>query len=265
MGYREVGMFEVKEILRLYLDKGVGKKPTARVAGVDVKTVRRYIEATEALGIGPPIDDEKLAQVFAHLHAGEAREKGKGYQDCEAKRDEIKAWLDKKVRLTKVRKLLKRVHNVDVSYSTLHRFAVAELDFGRRGKKSVRLVDAAPGQELQIDTGWVVTLTIGGRQVRKKAFIFTPNVSRYRFVYPIESETASAAIGACEAAWAFYGGVFAVLLPDNTKADCGRRFPELGCLTLDRHKGREYTISLAAISLPNGDYRSGLAAVARSW
>jgi hypothetical protein len=53
---------------------------------------------------------------------------------------------------------------------------------------------------------------------RKKAWIFTPVVSRYRFVYPIERETTESAIEACEAAWQFYGGVFAVVIPDNTKA-----------------------------------------------
>ena len=53
---------------------------------------------------------------------------------------------------------------------------------------------------------------------RFKAFIFTPNVSRYRFVYPVFRERAQEAIEACEAAWEFYGGVFAVLIPDNTKA-----------------------------------------------
>jgi hypothetical protein len=42
--------------------------------------------------------------------------------------------------------------------------------------------------------------------------------SRYRFVYPAFQETTAEAIAACEAAWAFFGGVFAVLIPDNTTA-----------------------------------------------
>jgi hypothetical protein len=63
-----------------------------------------------------------------------------------------------------------------------------------------------------------VTLTIDGKKVRKKAFIFTPTVSRYRFVYPIDRETTKAAIDACEAAWTFYGVIFEVVSPDNTKA-----------------------------------------------
>ena len=42
--------------------------------------------------------------------------------------------------------------------------------------------------------------------------------SRHRFVYPTFEETTARAIEACEAAWEFFGGVFAVIIPDNTKA-----------------------------------------------
>jgi hypothetical protein len=37
-------------------------------------------------------------------------------------------------------------------------------------------------------------------------------------VYPAFDETTARAIEACEAAWVFFGGVFAVIIPDNTKA-----------------------------------------------
>jgi transposase len=42
--------------------------------------------------------------------------------------------------------------------------------------------------------------------------------SRHRFVYPTFEETTARAIEACEAAWTFFGGIFKVLIPDNTKA-----------------------------------------------
>ena len=37
-------------------------------------------------------------------------------------------------------------------------------------------------------------------------------------MYPTFEETTARAIEACEAAWAFFGGIFAVIIPDNTKA-----------------------------------------------
>jgi hypothetical protein len=42
--------------------------------------------------------------------------------------------------------------------------------------------------------------------------------SRHRFVWPCFRETTETAILACEAAWEFFGGVFEVLIPDNTMA-----------------------------------------------
>jgi hypothetical protein len=57
-----------------------------------------------------------------------------------------------------------------------------------------------------------------GRRRRFRAWIFTPHLSRYRFVYPCFAESTETAIEACEAAWEFYDGVFGVVVPDNTKA-----------------------------------------------
>jgi transposase len=56
-----------------------------------------------------------------------------------------------------------------------------------------------------------------GKRRRFRAWIFTSVYSRHRFVYPCFAETTKSAIEACEAAWAFFGGVFAVVIPDNTK------------------------------------------------
>ena len=61
-----------------------------------------------------------------------------------------------------------------------------------------------------------------GRRRRFRAWIFSSVLSRHRFVYPVLRETTQTAIEACEAAWAFFGGVFKVLIPDNTKAIIAR-------------------------------------------
>jgi transposase/DNA-binding transcriptional MerR regulator len=212
MAFREVGMFEVREVIRLF-SEGVPKKAIARVVGVDPKTVRSYVAAAEALGLAGVLDDDGLARLLQELRIDVTeRPHGEAWRRCEENRDVIQKCLDKHVRLTKVRKLLER-RDVFVPYPTLHRFAAEELGFGRR-RHSVLVVDPPAGAELQVDTGFVWRL--GG--TRKKAFVFTPTLSRYRFVYVVERETTEAAIEACEAAWAFYGGIFKALVPDNTKA-----------------------------------------------
>jgi hypothetical protein len=62
------------------------------------------------------------------------------------------------------------------------------------------------------------------RRRRFRAQIFTAVLSRYRFVYPVFRETTETAIEACEAAWAFFHGVFRVLIPDKTRS-AGWRTP----------------------------------------
>jgi hypothetical protein len=122
------------------------------------------------------------------------------------------------VRLSKVRRLLQR-RGVRVPYPTLHRYAVAELGFGRTAA-TIAVADCGPGEEIQLDTGWMTLLEPDetGRRRRIRAWIFTPVLSRYRFVYPCFAETTASAIEACEAAWTFYGGVFRTVVPDNTRA-----------------------------------------------
>src|SRR5262249_24229081 len=91
---------------------------------------------------------------------------------------------------------------------------------------SVPVTDGKPGKEVQIDTGWVGEYRDPvGKKRRFKAWIFTAVVSRYQFVYPIEHETTTEAIRACEAAWDFFGRIFEIVIPDNTRAIVERPDP----------------------------------------
>jgi len=50
MGFREVSVVEVREVLRAWLE-GEGLRRVAARAGVDRKTARRYVEAARAAGL----------------------------------------------------------------------------------------------------------------------------------------------------------------------------------------------------------------------
>ena len=220
MAYREVGMIEVKEVLRQWLE-GSGKKTVARRVGVDAKTARRYIAVAESCGLKREagiagLTDEVFGRVLLELEGWRERERGETWAICESRRGRIKELLEEDVRLTKVARLLGR-EGADVPYSTLYRFAKEELDFGKP-TTTIAVLEGQPGQELQVDTGSVGWLWSEGGKRKLKAWIFTAVRSRHRFVYPTLTETTADAIEACEAAWRFYGGVFGVLLPDNTKA-----------------------------------------------
>ncbi len=222
MAFREVTMLEVKEILRLWL-LGVPKKRIAQQLGFDVKTVRRYVTAAQAQGVErghglAALRDELVAGVLAATQPQTGRPRGEDWARCAAQHDFIAGHLDRGVRLTKVGKLLRR-QGVAVSYATLRRYALSELGFGRTAP-TVPVADGEPGAEVQLDTGWMGLLErdLFGQRRRFRAWIFTAVCSRHRFVYPVFRETTETAIAACEAAWAYYGGVFKAVIVDNTKA-----------------------------------------------
>jgi transposase len=229
MAYREVTMLEVKEVLRLWLG-GVAQRRIAAQLGLNVKTVRRYVAAAQASGVSraassEALDDSLIAAVVSRLQSHVGRPRGDGWAECAAQRAVIERFLRQGVRLSKLRKLLRR-QGVDISYATLRRFAIAELGFGERAP-TIPVADCGPGEEVQLDTGWMTYLAPDprGRRRRFRAWIFTAVLSRYRFVYPVVRETTETAIEACEAAWAFFEGVFRVLIPDNTKAIVQRADP----------------------------------------
>jgi transposase len=257
MAYREVTRVETKEVLRQWL-AGAGNKRIAARVGVDAKTVRRYVSAARSLGLErehgeAALTEELLTALRASLHGRPGRQRGEAWEQCEAQREFIAQRLAQGLKLSKLRKLLLR-HGVQVPYATLHRFAVAELGFGRTAA-TVPIADCEPGSELQVDTGWVGYLEPDalGKRRRFRAWIFTAVFSRHRFVWPCFKETTAEAIEACEQAWQFFGGIFRVLLPDNTKAivqQADPLNPLLNATFLEYAQARGFVVDPARVRKP---------------
>jgi hypothetical protein len=222
MTYREVSVIEIKEVLRLWL-AGQSLREVTRLAGLDRKTVRRYVQAAQAAGVtreggDGQLSEEVLGAVVAVVRPDRPRGNGASWEAIAAQREQIQTWLKQELTLAKIHMLLGR-RGVVVPYRTLHRFAVAELGFGRR-QATVRVADGKPGQEVQVDfgrLGLVPDPTTGRRRVAQ-GLIFTAVYSRHMFVYPTLRQTLEEVVAGFEAAWVFFGGVFAVVVPDNIKS-----------------------------------------------
>lgn len=135
MAYREITMIEIKEVLRRWVS-GIPKKRLAAQLGLDPKTVRRYVKEAENCGVRledglTGLTDELVGAVVVALKQPAAHPHGDPWWACEAERSIIEAHLKDGLRLTKILRLLTR-KGVQVPYSTLHRFAVQELGFGRK-------------------------------------------------------------------------------------------------------------------------------------
>jgi hypothetical protein len=98
--------------------------------------------------------------------------------------------------------------------------------------------------ECQIDFAQMGYLLdpVTGRRRKVHALIFTAVLSRHMFVWLTYSQTLTAVIAGCEAAWGFFGGVFKVLIPDNLKpvvtdADAVNPTLSVGWLDYAQHVG----------------------------
>ncbi len=260
MAFREVRVFEVREVLRLWL-RGEGVRSTVRLAGVDRKTVRRYVAAAVELGLVRDGGEERLSDEFVgsvveavRPHRSDGR--GEAWRLLVANHQLIEDWLKKdELTVVKVWDLLTR-RGVAVPQRTLHRYALEVCDVGRgRRGTTVRVNDGEPGDELQIDFGklGLVFDAASGRRRVCHALIFTPVVSRYTFVWLSFRQSIEDVIAGCEAAWVFFGGVFATVIPDNMKAIVDRADslePRLNQAFVEYAQSRGFLIDPARVRSP---------------
>jgi transposase len=219
---------------------------------VDRKTARRYVVAAQAAGLardggGGAVTDELVGAVVEAVRPARPNGHGASWEVLLAHEEQIRGWVtggdgEPPLSIVKVEELLSR-RGVQVPYRTLHRFAVERCGFGVRSTR-VRVADGEPGVECQLDFAQLGLLADAetGRRRRVHALIFTAVVSRHMFVWLTYSQTLTAVIAGCEAAWSFFGGAFRVLVPDNLRAVVARADavnPQLsqGWLDYSQHVG----------------------------
>jgi len=223
MAYREWGMVELREILRRWV-AGEGLRAIARDTGVDRKTVAEYVQVAITLGLrrgGAPPTDEQLAAILATRRPGRpptAEAPSPEIAALAPYRDRIQRWLtDDALRLTKIHRRL-RTEGVQVSYSTLYRFARAQCAF-RLAAVTVRVAEPPPGQAAEADFGllglWTDPAT--ARRHRIWGLLVTLCYSRYAFLAVSLRQDLAAVLDGLEAAWAFFAGVVHRLVIDNLK------------------------------------------------
>jgi transposase len=256
-------MVEVREMVRRWLG-GEGVRAIARATGMDRKTVAAYVRAAGAVGVqrgGAPPTDEQLATIAATRRPGRPTNTTAPSPELETLRPHeatIRQWLGEQLRLTKIHRRL-RAQGIDVSYSSLYRFARTTCAFGRPAI-TVRVADRPPGEVAEADFGvlgtWPDPTT--GRRRRVYGLLVTLAFSRYTFLAISLRQDLPAVLDGLEAAWAFFGGVVRRLVVDNltpavTRPD--RYTPTLNRVFLEYAQYRGVLVDPAVPAHPTGKPR----------
>lgn len=220
MSFRELSMIEIREVLRRW-SAGQAVRAVARETGVDRKTVDRYVSAARELGVSVGVEptDEVVVAVSQRVQGRPLPPASNQWREIEKFRPRIEHWLKSEtpLRLVRIHELLAR-EGLQASYTTLRRFVHRELAWRER-RHTIRVDDAPPGHEAQLDFGLMGRLRDADGRVRKLwVLVVTLTASRYMFVWPTFLQTVEALCEGLDAAWKFFDGMPRHIVLDNMSA-----------------------------------------------
>ena len=214
----EIAVIQVLEILRRWLRGDAGVRVIAQGAGVDRKTAQRYIDVAQEFGLKQSggeeqLTDEFIGRVCKVVRPSRAGEHGSSWELLTRHEEQIKQWLDDDLTVAKIGDVLVR-RGVRVPERTLQRICAEK--FTKAKNNTVRVADGEPGQELQTDFGRMGMLFDPHTNRRRvvHALIVAAVWSRHMLVWLSYGQRTDDVIAGLDAAWTFFGGVFAILMPE---------------------------------------------------
>jgi transposase len=223
MARRSFDVIDISEIL-IHWHAGRSQAQIAASLGVDRRTVRKYTAAAVAAGLepgGPPLSEAEWArrarEWFPEL--ADTRLRQVTWPTIGAHHEYITGQLEAGVTMATIWQRLRDEHGLAVSVASLRRYVAANLpEEARRSQVRVLRPQAAePGAEAQIDYGqmgrWTDPAT--GRLRTVQAFVMVLACSRHMFVRPVLKMDQAAWTECHVAAFGFFGGVPARLVPEN--------------------------------------------------
>lgn len=153
MGYREVGLMQVVEVVRRWQAHESGRT-IARGTGIARNTVAKYLHEAERLGLtpnGPVPTDAQLLQLARLGETAPPARAAPQAQTLAGHQVQIAAWVADDLQLTRIAELLAQ-QGVITSYTTLRRF-VQQAGLGAAPRDTVRMAPSPAGEVAEFDFG----------------------------------------------------------------------------------------------------------------
>jgi transposase len=220
--------FDVVDVTEIFMHWHAGRSLSEMAESLDVdrKTLRKYIAPAVAAGIapgGPARSQEEWAELvrgwFPQL--ADARLRQVTWPAIGKHHEYITAQLKAGVRMSTIWQRLRDEHGLAVSVQSFRRYVAANVPEEVR-RSQVRVLDPRPsqaGEQAQIDYGqlgrWLDPVT--GKLRTVWAFVMVLCCSRHMFVRPVLKLDQRAWTECHVAAFEFFQGVPARLVPDNLR------------------------------------------------
>ncbi|MGH3281931.1 MAG: DDE-type integrase/transposase/recombinase [Trebonia sp.] len=218
--------FEVLDVVEIYQHWNAGR-PKAVIAeslGVDPKTIRKYVKLAEDAGLIPGAQELSRTEWSDLVRTWcpelvDPKERSLTHGVIEPYRPRIEDML-KTNTVTVVHQRLRDEEGLSVGITSFRRYCWSEFpDEGLRAKVTAARPDVKPGDEAQIDYGYLGMFFDPVRQKLRKvwAFVMVLAYSRHMFVRPVLSMDQASWTATHVAAFAYFGAVPSRLVVDNLK------------------------------------------------
>lgn len=225
-------MFDLIELFT-HWHAGRSRRQLAQSLGIDRKTIAKYVAPAIAEHLTPGGDAITEAQWHAHIarwfpDIADPGLRATTWPAIAAHKAQITGWLEADVTIATIAQRLRDEHALDASESSVRRWITAHGDDAALERRvTISRGAVPPGAEAQIDYGklgmWFDPES--GRRVAIWAFVMVLSCSRHIFVQPVIKMHQTSWCVSHVAAFEFFDGVPARLVPDNLKT--GVQTPDL--------------------------------------
>jgi transposase len=179
--------------IKTLFEKGHNKTQIGKILGIDRKTVRKILK-----------NPDKDVHIEKKPHPS----------TLDQYREFIEASIFKELSATRIFQDLQK-EGFEGSYSTIRDY-VRKLKVN--SQKAYMVIETLPGEEGQVDFGYIGTLSIGGKRKKAWVFVMTLSYSRYMYVKIVFDQTVKTFIKCHVESFKYFGGVPETVKIDNLKA-----------------------------------------------
>lgn len=215
-------MDKLKELVRLHR-MGMEKRAIARVLGMSPSTEQRYRKKLETAGLlrGDPEELPELDELVAVCASGTPRPQQER-SSVEAWRPQIAALVAKDLQPTAIHQVLAEEDTTFKGSLSAVKRLVLQLarERGARPEDVAIPVETPPGEVAQVDFGYAgyVVDPATGRKRKAWLFVMVLGCSRHMFCKVVFDQSTDTWLWLHVEAFAAFGGVPRVVVPDNLKA-----------------------------------------------
>jgi len=267
MAGRRKDVLDVRELVRR-LKLGQGVREVARDLGVCRDTIGKYRKIARAEGWLDQPDLPAAGEIEARLAARAPQAPLGPRPAVEAHRARVVELRSKGVEVMALWQILRDEHGFAGSYTGVRRY-VRKLE--ARLPEAFTRVETAPGEEVQVDFGYVGELhdPKEGRLRKAWVFVMTLSWSRHQYAEIVFDQKVETWIALHVRAFEWFGGVVKRVVPDNLKAAIVRACfhdPEVQRSYREQAEHYDFTIAPCRPATPQhkGKVESGVRYVKRN-